>query len=95
MSFGEFVLSTIDDAPVSTRKRSESEPLTNAVTYIRLSPAMANGISPTGAFFIILASALNARTAEMNIMVINFARDLIKITQQLFDWYKTLFLQFL
>ena len=78
LSVGEFVLSTIEDAPVSTRKRSESEPLTNAVTYMRLSPAMANGISPIGASFIILAFAMDV-TKAMDIKVIKYACNLIKI----------------
>lgn len=60
------MLSTIEDAPVSTRNRRESDPFTKAVTYIRLSPAMANGIYPTGVSFIILAFALNDINTKMN-----------------------------
>jgi len=50
LSLGEFVFKTIDEAPVSTRKLSESEPLTKAVTYIRLSSAIEKGITPTGSW---------------------------------------------
>lgn len=67
----------MEDAPVSTRKRSESEPLTNAVTYIRLSPAIAKGISPTGVSFIILPFALNDIKTKANIAIMNFACDFI------------------
>ena len=42
-------------APVSTKNLNESEPFTNAVTYIRLSPGITKGIVPVGVSFTIRA----------------------------------------
>lgn len=66
LSLGEFVFKTIDEAPVSTRKLSESEPLTKAVTYIRLSSAIEKGITPTGSLSTIRAFAHKDASAHIS-----------------------------